>query len=133
MIKFSCFNVIICEGTNANLIGYCLYNHSTKSIQVFSLFEAVLQAVDKIRKQEKKLVALTFSRHGLTTKHKKYILQNVYSKVKITHTEQELIDLANAHCKLYPNRRPWLPVNSIKKAVDYFRSYSFKVHILKFQ
>ena len=133
MIKFSCFNVIICEGSNKNSIGYCLYNHSNKSMQVYFFFESVLQAVDGIRRKEEEPVALVFSRNGLVAKYKKYLLKNVDSKVTITHTEQELMDLANAHCRLYKNRQPWLPVNSIKKALDYFRSYAFEVHTLKFK
>lgn len=132
MIKFSCFNVVIHNGKNGKLIGYCLYNHSDKSMQVFSLFESVLQVIDDIRRQEQQLVSLVFSKHGVTAKNKKYLLENVKNEGSITRTEQEIIDLANAHCRLYKNRKHLLPIKGIKKAIDYFRFSGFMVHVLHF-
>ena len=133
MIKFSCFNVVIHNGKNGKLIGYCLYNHSSKVMQVFSLFESVLQAIDDIRRQEQQLVSLVFSRQGIATKNKKYILKNIHCKGSVIRTEQEIIDLANAHCRLYRNRKHLLPIKGIKKAVDYFWFSGFRVHALCFK
>ena len=132
MIKFSCFNVIIHEG-NKNSIGYCLYNHSNKFINVYFLFESVLQTIDGFRRCKKEPVTLVFSRHGLTAKYKKYLLENVNNKGNATRTEQELIDLANAHCRLYSSRKHLLPINGIKQAIDYFRHSGFRVHALSFK
>lgn len=133
MIKFSCFNVIIHNGKNGKLIGYCLYNHSNKSMQVFSLFESVLQMIDDIRRQEQQLVSLVFSKQGIIAKYKKYLIENIKCEGSTTHTEQELIDLANAHCRFYKNRQHLLPIKGIKKAVDYFRCNGFRVHTLYFK
>lgn len=132
MIKFSCFNIIINEGKNKS-IGYCLYNHRSRLSQVYFLFESVLQTIYSIRRQEEEAVALVFNRQGLTAKRKKYLLENTNSKGNVTRTERELIDLANAHCRLYKNRQHLLPIDNIKEAVAYFRFHGFKVHTLHFE
>ena len=42
-------------------------------------------------------------------------------------TAQQLIDMANLHCKSFEERGHYLPIDSVGKAIMYFEENGFKV------
>lgn len=42
-------------------------------------------------------------------------------------TENSLIEVANTHCNSYTDRKQYLPINTLSKAIKYFKENGFNI------